>query len=157
MQASTRIGVISDTHGLLRAEAVAALQGCFAILHAGDVGRPEVLDELARIAPVTAVRGNVDEGPWAADLPERILARFGEVSFFMLHNLRELRRRDLAAGLQVVISGHSHVPNVEQRDGILYVNPGSAGPRRFQLPVSLALLHLDHGTPAAELVRLPSS
>lgn len=149
-----RIGIISDTHGLLRPEAVAALQGCDVILHAGDIGKPHILDELHRIAPVTAVRGNVDTGPWAATLPERVRVEAGGLRILMLHDLKQLDRGALASGTDVVISGHSHVPRVEERQGVLFVNPGSAGPRRFRLPVSLAFIEKRGGKPVVALVDL---
>ncbi|NLG72611.1 MAG: metallophosphoesterase family protein [Chloroflexi bacterium] len=149
-----RIGVISDTHGLLRPEAVQALQGVAQILHAGDVGKPEILTALAGIAPVTAVRGNVDNGAWARDLPLTAVVQVGPVGIFMLHDLNELDIQPLAAGIQVVVSGHTHQPLIEQRRGVLYVNPGSAGPRRFRMPVTLALLEISAAEPRARLVPL---
>jgi len=128
------IGLISDTHGLLRPEAVQALDGAELILHAGDVGKPEVLDELRRIAPVIAVRGNVDHGPWAEALPETVTV---EPGIFMVHDVKSAR---IPAGVRAVVSGHSHKALVEERGGVLYVNPGAAGPRRFRLPVTVARL-----------------
>jgi len=132
-----QIGLISDTHGLLRPEAVCALAGSQLIIHAGDVGRPEVLDELRRIAPVVAVRGNVDRGAWAGALPETAVVDPG---IYVLHNLHDLKL-DAAAGCRAVISGHSHKPSENMRDGVLYLNPGAAGPRRFRLPVTVARLY----------------
>lgn len=149
-----RMGVISDTHGLLRPEALQALEGCQHILHAGDVGRPEVLEALRRLAPVTAVRGNVDRGDWAEALPLSEIIELNGVSIYMLHDLGTLDLNPAAAGFQVVISGHSHQPHIETRQGVLYLNPGSAGPRRFRLPVCLAYLHLHGQTASAELVTL---
>ena len=148
------IGVISDTHGLLRPEAVAALVGCDLIVHAGDVGSPSVLAGLRRVAPVLAVRGNVDIESWARDLPETEVARVGDVSVYVLHDLARLDLDPAAAGFAAVVSGHSHVPAIEERGGVLYLNPGSAGPRRFSLPVSLARLRVGDGAVAAELVTL---
>lgn len=141
--AMKRIGLISDTHGLLRKEAVEALRGAELILHAGDVGKPEILEELKKIAPVVAVRGNVDTAPWAQTLPETAVAEAGSVSIYMLHDVKALDLNPAAAGFHVVVSGHSHKPGKTERDGVLYINPGSAGPRRFQLPVTLALLRLE--------------
>ena len=136
---AARVGLISDTHGLLRPEALAALQGCDAILHAGDVGRPEVLDGLRRLAArVVAVRGNVD-GEWAAGLPEATEVDIAGRRILLLHDLKQLGIEP-RAGIDVVVSGHSHQPRIDRRDGVLYVNPGSAGPRRFRLPVAVARL-----------------
>ncbi len=134
------IGVISDTHGLLRAEAIAALQGVDAIVHAGDIGKPEVLDALRQIAPLTVVRGNVDH--WATDLPDTGSLTVEERRLYVLHNLKELEVDPRAAGFDAVISGHSHKPLVSNRDGVIYLNPGSAGPRRFSLPITLAKLEV---------------
>jgi len=150
-----RIGLISDTHGLLRPEAVAALQGCAQIIHAGDIGKPQVLDGLRAIAPLEAIRGNIDTADWAQVLPERLDLRIGGLTLHVLHDLKQLDIDPLAAGVDVVIAGHSHKPKVERRDGVLYVNPGSAGPRRFSLPISLALLELnDDGQAQVELISL---
>ena len=132
------IGVISDTHGLLRPEAVSALRGSDLIIHAGDVGKPEVLDELRRIAPTFVVRGNVDKGSWAAALPIVELVEAGGLSFFVLHEIAQLDLDPAVAGYAAVVFGHSHVPAIETRDGVLFLNPGSAGPRRFKLPVTVA-------------------
>lgn len=149
-----RIGLISDTHGLLRPEAVAALQGCAQIIHAGDIGKPQVLDGLRAIAPLEAIRGNIDMADWAQVLPERLDLRIGGLTLHVLHDLKQLDIDPLAAGVDVVIAGHSHKPKVERRDGVLYVNPGSAGPRRFSLPISLALLELNDGQAQVELISL---
>jgi putative phosphoesterase len=137
-----RIGVISDTHGLLRPEAAALLAGVDHIIHAGDIGGPEVVAALRTIAPVTAVRGNVDRGAWAAEFPETELVALGGRSIHVLHNLAELALDPRAAGVDVVVSGHTHRPKVETVGGVLYLNPGSAGPRRFTLPIALATLEL---------------
>lgn len=142
---STLVGVISDTHGLLRPEAVAALEGCQLIVHAGDVGDPAILDELAAIAPVHAVRGNVDHGPWAARLPQDEVVRAGDALIYVIHDIAEIDLAPAAAGFHAVVYGHSHHSKVEQTDGLLYLNPGSAGPRRFSLPVSLARLRVEPG------------
>jgi len=149
-----RIGLISDTHGLLRPEAVAALQGCAQIIHAGDIGKPQMLDALRVIAPLEAIRGNIDTADWAQVLPERLDLRIGGLTLHVLHDLKQLDIDPLAAGVDVVIAGHSHKPKVERRDGVLYVNPGSAGPRRFSLPISLALLELNDGQAQVELISL---
>jgi uncharacterized protein len=134
------IGVISDTHGLLRPEALAALRGSELIIHAGDVGDPEILDQLAAIAPVTAVRGNVDTSAWARRLPETEVVEVDGISIYVLHDLAQLDLKAEAAGFEVVVYGHSHVPKQEERNGVLYFNPGSAGPRRFKLPISVGRL-----------------
>lgn len=131
------VGVISDTHGLLRPEAITALRGCDLIIHAGDVGNAAVLDGLADIAPTFAVRGNVDTGTWAAHLPPCHIVEVGAFMFYVLHNIAELAL-DPAAGFAAVVFGHSHRPSVGTRAGVLYLNPGAAGPRRFKLPVTLA-------------------
>ncbi|MBU0564506.1 MAG: metallophosphatase family protein [Gammaproteobacteria bacterium] len=149
-----RIGLISDTHGLLRPEALAALQDCAQIIHAGDIGKPQVLDGLRAIAPLEAIRGNIDIADWALELPERLDLRIGGLSLHVLHDLKQLDIDPLAAGIDVVIAGHSHKPKVERRDGVLYINPGSAGPRRFSLPISLALLELNDGDAQVELISL---
>jgi putative phosphoesterase len=142
---STSVGLISDTHGLLRPEALAALAGSDYIVHAGDIGEPAVLSALEKIAPVTAVRGNNDRGPWAERLPETDVLQINETFIYVLHNIAELDLDPVAAGFQVVVAGHSHRPSEERRDGVLYVNPGSAGPRRFSLPIALARLTIDQG------------
>lgn len=149
-----RIGLISDTHGLLRAEAVAFLRGADRILHAGDIGHPSVLDELRALAPVTAVRGNNDRGAWADAVPETDLLEVEGVLVYILHDLAELDIDPVAAGVRVVVSGHSHRPSVEDRDGVLYVNPGSSGPRRFKLPVAVAELQVAGARVEARLVEL---
>jgi putative phosphoesterase len=148
------VGVISDTHGLLRPEALAALTGVERIVHAGDIGASDVLEALGRIAPVTAVRGNNDRERWAADIPETDVLEIGDVSLYVLHDLHELDLDPRAAGFAAVIAGHSHQPRMEERDGVLYLNPGSAGPRRFKLPISLARLTVSGPRLTAELVTL---
>jgi uncharacterized protein len=149
---SIRIGVISDTHGLLRPEAIEALRGSDHIIHAGDVGSPEVLEKLSAIAPVTAVRGNVDKGAWSRKLPETQVLEVGGVSIYVLHDLAQLDLKPKATGFAAVVSGHSHVPKQETRDGVLYFNPGSAGPRRFKLPVSVGKLVVEGGGVRGELL-----
>lgn len=142
----TLVGLISDTHGLLRPQAVAALSGVEHILHAGDVGRPDILDALREIAPVSAVRGNADYGAWAEALPSDAVISIAGHDLYMLHDLNDIQVDPGAAGLAAVISGHTHKPLIAERHGVLYVNPGSAGPRRFSLPVSIAFLRLDGNT-----------
>jgi len=151
-----RIGLISDTHGLLRPEAMDVLRGSDFIVHAGDIGEG-VLDALSTIAPVTAVRGNNDRAPWAERLAETQRLRFGEVTLHVLHDLAELAFDPQAEGVDVVVTGHSHRPRIERRSGVLYVNPGSAGPVRFRLPVSLALLQVTGSDVSARIVELESS
>lgn len=136
-----RIGIISDTHGLLRPEAERGLAGVDHIIHAGDIGRPEIVDGLRRIAPVTAIRGNVDNGEWAREYPDTKLVRLAGKSIYVLHDLKTLQA-DLGAGIDVIVSGHSHVPKIDTVGGVLYLNPGSAGPRRFKLPITLAMLEV---------------
>lgn len=149
-----RIGVISDTHGLIRPQAIQALQNVSMILHAGDIGNQEVLDTLSQIAPVFAVRGNNDKGDWAQALPDWEVVEVGNVSIYMLHNLNEIDISPSGAGFQVVVSWHSHQPSVTHQRGVLYVNPGSAGPRRFTLPVSLAHLQVVGETAQANIIEL---
>jgi putative phosphoesterase len=139
---------------LLRPEAVEALRGAEHIIHAGDVGAAEILDQLATIAPVTAIRGNVDKAAWARSLPETEVAAIGGISIYVLHDLAQLDLKPEAAGFNVVISGHTHVPKQETKNGVLYLNPGSAGPRRFKLPVSVASLVIREGKIAAEILSL---
>jgi putative phosphoesterase len=148
------VGVISDTHGLLRPEAVAALQGVERIVHAGDIGSPDVLTALERIAPVAAVRGNNDRERWAAAIPETEVVQIGGVALYVLHDLHALDLDPRAAGFAAVIAGHSHRPRLQERDGVLYLNPGSAGPRRFTLPISLARLTVAGPRVRAELLTL---
>jgi len=149
------IGIISDTHGLLRPEAINALRGSERIIHAGDVGAPEILQQLSAIGPVTAVRGNVDKGAWSRKLPGTQVLELGSISIYILHDLAQLDLKPRAAGFSVVVSGHSHVPKQETRDGVLYFNPGSAGPRRFKLPVSVGRLVVEHGGVWGEILQLP--
>jgi putative phosphoesterase len=148
------VGVISDTHGLLRPEAVATLRGVDAIVHAGDIGTSDVLDSLGELAPVTAVRGNNDRGGWAEKLPSTEVLEIGGVLLYVLHDVKELGLDPRAAGLSVVISGHSHQPWQEERDGVLFFNPGSAGPRRFKLPVTVGRLTVEGGRVRGRLLEL---
>jgi putative phosphoesterase len=149
-----RVGLISDTHGLIRQEALAALAGCQHIVHAGDIVKPDILDELRHLAPLTAVRGNNDRGAWAKALPECEVVEFGPVSVYVRHDRAELDIDPSAAGFQVVVCGHSHKPEIETRNGVLYVNPGSAGPRRFKLPIAVGELLIDGDRVEARIIEL---
>jgi putative phosphoesterase len=153
-ESPTTVGVISDTHGLLRPEALEALRGSQHIIHAGDVGSPEILTQLSAIAPLTAIRGNIDKGAWARKLPETEVLEVGGISIYLLHDLSQLDLKPKAAGFAVVISGHSHVPKKEIREGVLYFNPGSAGPLRFKLPVTVGRLIIEAGRVKSEIVTL---
>jgi putative phosphoesterase len=156
-QNPTLLGLISDTHGLLRKEALEALHGSQLIIHAGDVGKPEILETLRKLAPVVAVRGNVDTEPWAQALPETAVAEAGEVKIYVLHDVNALDLDPATAGIRIVVSGHSHKPGKLERDGVLYINPGSAGPRRFQLPVTVARVNLEKEPWDVEFVDLESA
>jgi hypothetical protein len=136
------LGIISDTHGLLRPEALSALKGSQAIIHAGDIGDPAILNRLESIAPVFAVRGNVDTEPWTSSLPFTAVVELQDVSIYVLHNLEQLDLNPKVAGFHIVISGHTHKPESHWHDGVLYINPGSAGPKRFHLPITVARLRL---------------
>jgi putative phosphoesterase len=149
-----RVGVISDTHGLLRPEAVTFLRGSDFVAHAGDIGDARILKELAAIAPVTAVRGNNDNGRWAASVPVTAALQVEQVSIYVIHDIAELDLDPQAAGLAVVVAGHSHRPSVEEKDGVLYLNPGSAGPRRFTLPIAVAEIVVDGSSVRARIVEL---
>ena len=148
------VGVISDTHGLLRPEAVGTLRGSDYIIHAGDVGDAEIVKQLNAIAPVTAVRGNVDREPWARKLPETQVLEAGGISIYILHSVADLDLKPEAAGFAALVSGHSHIPKQEVRNGVLYFNPGSAGPRRFKLPVSVGRLVIEGGKVRGEIMRI---
>jgi putative phosphoesterase len=148
------IGVISDTHGLLRSEALETLRRSDYIIHAGDIGDPGILKKLAAIAPLTVVRGNVDRERWARKLPETEVRAFEGVSIYVLHDLKTLDLKPEAAGLAVVISGHTHIPKQETRHGVLYFNPGSAGPKRFRLPVTVGKLMVEAGKVRGEIVKI---
>ena len=150
----TTIGIISDTHGLLRPAALATLQGSNFIVHAGDIGDPAILDKLNEIAPVTAVRGNVDKGAWAQKIPQTNVLEVEGISIYVLHILDELDLKPEAAGFSAVFYGHSHVPTQEVKNGVLYFNPGSAGPRRFRLPVSLGRLIVERGKIQTQIIKL---
>jgi putative phosphoesterase len=152
MSRTVTIGVISDTHGLLRQEALAALQGSDYIIHAGDIGDPAILKKLAAIAPVTAVRGNVDREHWARKLPETEVVEIEGTSIYILHDLKTLDLKPEAAGFSAVIFGHTHIPKQEIRHGVLYFNPGSAGPKRFRLPMTVGKLMVQAGTIRGEIL-----
>jgi putative phosphoesterase len=153
-EATLKIGVISDTHGLMRPEALTALAGSDLIIHAGDVGSAAILEALRTIAPVVAVRGNNDSGIWAGKLAETEVIKAGTYNLYVLHNRNELNVDPVAEGFRIVVSGHSHQPSQEERAGILYLNPGSAGPRRFKLPIAVARLQLDRAGIRVEIVEL---
>ena len=148
------IGVISDTHGLLRPEAIAALRGSEHIIHAGDVGDPSILERLSEIAPLTAVRGNVDGGAWARQLPPTNVLEIRGFTIYVLHDLDELDLNPASAGFAAVVYGHSHIPGKELKNGVLYFNPGSAGPRRFHLPISVGKLVVERARLRAEIFEL---
>jgi uncharacterized protein len=152
----SKVGLISDTHGLLRPEAIAALRGTDLIIHAGDVGRPEILVELGKIAPVAAVKGNIDTADWASELPETTVVAVNGGLIYVIHDVHDLDVNPADAGFRMVVSGHSHKPGQTERDGVLYVNPGSAGPRRFRLPVTLALLDAEAAKWQVRFVELGS-
>jgi hypothetical protein len=146
------IGLISDTHGLMRQEALTALQGTDLIIHAGDVGKPGIIEQLRAVAPVVAVRGNVDKGAWASQLPMTAVAEAGSVLIYVLHDIQQLDLDPAAAAFNIVVSGHSHKPSHTERAGVMYLNPGSAGPRRFQLPIAVARLDLRRSPWSVEFI-----
>jgi len=148
------IGVISDTHGLLRPEILKVFKGCRHIVHAGDIGDPHIIDELSKIAPVTAVRGNCDRDGWAYGFPKTETVRIGDIHFYLLHDLNQLDLNPKAAGFDAVISGHTHRPLLEHRDGVIYLNPGSAGPKRFTLPAGAARLRVEGKSIDVEFIKL---
>ena len=149
-----KLGVISDTHGLIRPEALAALRTSELILHAGDIGMPEVLDALQDIAPVIAIRGNNDTGRWARKIPATKTLTLEALAIHLVHSVKDLELDPAEANIRVVVSGHSHKPSVERRDGVLYLNPGSAGPRRFKLPISVAMLTINGTRVRARILEL---
>jgi putative phosphoesterase len=157
MKAVCQIGLISDTHGLMRPEALAALQGADLIIHAGDVGKPEILSALKGIAPTVAIRGNIDRTPPCSSLPPTEIVEAGDTLIYVLHNLNDLDLDPVAAGFHVVVSGHSHKPGQTERKGVLYINPGSAGPRRFRLPITVAQLDLRRLPLQANIIELAVS
>jgi uncharacterized protein len=148
------IGVISDTHGLLRPEALELLRGSEHIIHAGDIGAPEIIPALEQIAPVTAIRGNIDVQPWAKRFPETEVLELGGLHIYIIHNVKELDLNPKAAGFAAVISGHSHKPAQETKNGVLYFNPGSAGPRRFKLPISVGRLKITNKSVGGEIANI---
>ena len=148
------IGVISDTHGLVRPEAIRALKGADLLIHAGDIGRPEVIVALKSVASVVAVRGNIDRDEWARNLPETEVVEFGDLLIYVLHDIKKIDLDPGKAGFCAVISGHSHCPSITRRNGVLFLNPGSAGPRRFKLPVSIARLRVKGASVDAEVIEL---
>jgi uncharacterized protein len=149
-----RVGLLSDTHGLLRPEALTALQGSELIIHAGDIGKPEVLASLKTVAPVLAIRGNNDRESWAKKIPDILLLRVNGACLFIIHNVNDLEVDPAAEGFQAVISGHSHKPGITKQDGMMFLNPGSAGPRRFRLPIALARLRIRGGKVNGKIVEL---
>jgi putative phosphoesterase len=151
------IGLISDTHGLMRQEALRALEGSDLIIHAGDVGKPGVIEQLESVAPVVAVRGNVDKGDWASELPLTAVVEAHSALIYILHDLQQLDLNPATAKFNIVVSGHSHKPGHTERSGVMYLNPGSAGPRRFQLPVTVALLNLRQSPWSVEFIDLSTS
>jgi putative phosphoesterase len=151
------IGVISDTHGLIRPEALEALQGADLIIHAGDIGAPEVLAALRSITEVAAIKGNNDRGPWARSIPDTAEVKAGRAAIFIIHNVHDLNFDPRAAGYRVVISGHSHAPSVKEKDGVVYLNPGSAGPRRFKLPIAVAKLIISGTSIEAKIIELEAT
>lgn len=148
-----KVGLISDTHGLLRPQAMAALEGCDHLIHAGDIGNPELLDALRQLAPLTVVRGNNDQDDWALELPHSVTLELGGTKLFVVHEPADIPAELAANGVEVVICGHSHKPLIETRNGVLQVNPGSAGRRRFKLPVSIGFLLIDNSLRGAERLR----
>jgi uncharacterized protein len=150
------IGLISDTHGLVRPEALDVLQGVELIIHAGDIGKREVIGALKLIAPVAVIKGNIDRGAWAKPLADTRLLKVAGTRLFVIHNIKELECDPVARGYQVVVSGHSHKPSVATRDGVLFVNPGSAGPRRFKLPIAVGKLFIQDNRVNAEIIELPA-
>ncbi len=154
---AVRVGLISDTHGLLRPEALDFLAGCDHIVHGGDIGNPGILERLAELAPLTVVRGNNDREDWARGLPATALLHFGPVSLYAIHDLKEIDVDPAAAGVRVVVSGHSHRPACSERAGVLYINPGSAGRRRFSLPISCGELVIEGETVRSRIVTLVAS
>ena len=152
--AVTTIGVISDTHGLLRPEALTQLMGSDRIIHAGDIGSPHILEKLQTVAPVDAIRGNNDKGSWAAGIPESLLLEVNGRTIHVLHDLKQIDLHPAAAGIAVVISGHSHKPEISEREGVLFLNPGSAGPRRFRLPIAVAKIYISETSVHADIIEL---
>jgi putative phosphoesterase len=151
---SINVGIISDTHGFVRPEVEKVLAGCDQILHAGDVGDAKVLDRLQHIAPVVAVRGNMDHGSWSMSLPLKEMVEIKGIFFYLLHDLHQLDLEPSAAGIHVVVSGHTHQPQIIEKDGVIYLNPGSAGHRRFSYPVSVAMVRIENGTAVPRILEI---
>jgi uncharacterized protein len=149
-----RIGVISDTHGLVRPEALSALRGSDLLLHAGDIGKPDVLQDLESIGSLVAIRGNIDRGMWASHLPDETVVEVKGTRLYLIHNINDFKRDARREGYGIVVSGHSHRPSIQQRDGVLFLNPGSAGPRRFKLPVAVAKIRIDGTKVRSEVIEL---
>lgn len=149
-----RIGIVSDSHSLVRSEVIEALGGCDHILHAGDIGSQAVIDELSRVSSVTAINGNIDKGELGARYPSEEVIEIDNIYIYMLHNIHDLDLDPVAAGFQVVVSGHSHKPSIENKEGVLYINPGSIGPRRFKLPIALAILVVENEELCAEVLEI---
>ena len=149
------VGLISDTHGLMRQQALTALQGSDLILHAGDVGKPGIIEQLRALAPVVVVRGNIDKGAWASQLPMTAVAKAGPVLIYVLHDIHQLDLDPVAAEFNIIVSGHSHKASHTERSGVMYLNPGSAGPRRFRLPITIARLDLRRSPWSVEFIELP--
>ena len=149
-----RVGLISDTHGLVRPQALAALKGSELIIHAGDIGKPEVLMSLHKIAPVIAIRGNNDRDTWAKKLPDVLNLQINQLKIHVIHNVNELEANPITEGFRAIVSGHSHKPGMVTQEGILFINPGSAGPRRFKLPVAVGKLQIASGNVTAEIIEL---
>lgn len=149
-----RIGLISDTHGLVRPEALTALKGSELIIHAGDIGKPEVIQSLNGIAPVFAIRGNIDRQPWARAIPDILNLKINSIKFHVIHNVKDMAVDPVAAGFRAVVCGHSHMPSKVKRDGVLYLNPGSAGPRRFKLPTAVGMLYISKWKLRANIIEL---
>jgi putative phosphoesterase len=147
------VGAISDTHGLLRPEVLKLFRSADLILHAGDIGDPQVLEQLTVLAPTMAVRGNNDKGEWARHVPESRKIEVGGISIFMIHDIKEITA-SRRSGADIIVSGHSHKPSIERRDGVLYLNPGSAGPRRFKLPISVARITINKSQVTARLIEI---
>lgn len=154
LHSKTTIGIISDTHGVLRQEALTALTGSHLIIHAGDIGKPEVLTQLETLAPVLAVKGNNDQGPWTDSLPETQSTTIQGHHIFVIHDVKQFKNDPIHSPFTVIISGHSHKPTVTEHNGLLFLNPGSAGPRRFSLPITIALIHIDGLTLSYQFIHL---
>jgi uncharacterized protein len=149
-----RIGLVSDTHGWVRPEALAALKGSEVIIHAGDIGKAEVLDSFGSIAPVIAIKGNNDRNLWAKKVPDGLNLEINGIKIHVIHNVKDLEAHPAHDGIRIIVSGHSHKPGVVERDGVLFINPGSAGPQRFKLPIAVAKLRIERGRVRGEIIEL---